>query len=192
MPTNDEIAADEIAALDAAPASEPPTYEVRILRSLRQIIRATAMYSRELQVKHHVTVPQLTCLAAVAENEPATTTRIAREVQLSPSTVVGIVDRLENAGLVRRKRDTGDRRVVNITLTEEGLRLVARSPSPLQAELARALESLPDLERATIALSLEKLVNLLHVGTLDAAPILETGETVAQAPETEQGESGAA
>jgi DNA-binding MarR family transcriptional regulator len=187
MPTNGDIA-----ALDGAPDPVPATYEIRILTSLRQIIRATAIYSRDLQAKHKVTVPQLTCLKVVAENAPTTTTRIAREVLLSPSTVVGIVDRLEAAGLVRRERDTTDRRVVNITMTEDGLRLVARSPSPLQAELARALETLPDLERATIALSLERLVNLLQVGTLDAAPMLETGETMAPMPESEKGERGAA
>ncbi|MFQ5510027.1 MAG: MarR family winged helix-turn-helix transcriptional regulator [Leptospirillia bacterium] len=174
------------------PDSAPLTYEVRILRSLRQIIRATALYSRDLQAKHKVTVPQLTCLTAVVENEPATTTRIAREVQLSPSTVVGIIDRLEKAGLVRRERDTNDRRVVNIIMTEDGLRLVARSPSPLQDDLALALETLPDLERATIALSLEKLVTLLEVGKLDAAPILETGETVASRLKPEAEEEGAA
>lgn len=150
------------------------------------------MYSRELQARHKVTVPQLTCLTSVAENEPTTTTRIARDVQLSPSTVVGIVDRLENAGLVRRERDRNDRRVINITLTEGGLRLVARSPSPLQDELAQSLETLPDLERATIALSLERLVKLLAAGTLDAAPILETGETVAPPAEPEPGIGSAA
>jgi len=183
---------DDTCGLDATPEPDPLVYEVRILRSLRQIIRATALYSRDLQAKHKVTVPQLICLTAVSENEPTTTTRLAREVQLSPSTVVGIVDRLENTGLVRRERDTNDRRVVNITMTEAGLSLLARCPPPLQAELARALEALPDLERATIALSVEKLVNLLQVDTLDAAPILETGETVAPAPETEEGKGGAA
>jgi len=183
---------DDIPNLNAAPEGAAPSYEVRILRSLRQIIRATALYSRDLQAKHKVTVPQLTCLTAVSENEPTTTTRLAREVQLSPSTVVGIVDRLENSGLVQRERDTNDRRVVNITTTEAGLSLLARCPSPLQAQLARALEALPNLERATIARSVEKLVNLLDVGSLDAAPILETGETVAPAPEMKRGKGGAA
>ncbi|MFQ5508211.1 MAG: MarR family winged helix-turn-helix transcriptional regulator [Leptospirillia bacterium] len=182
----------DIPVLDEVPEASASTYETRILRSLRQIIRATALYSRDLQARHQVTVPQLTCLTAIAEHEPATTTRIAREVQLSPSTVVGIIDRLENANLVRRERDTVDRRVVNITLTEDGLRLVAKSPSPLQDVLARALETLPDLERVTIALSLEKLVALLEVGKLDAAPILETGETVSPVSKQEKGKSGAA
>lgn len=175
--------------LHAAPEPEAVSYEIRILRSLRQIIRATALYSRDLQARHKVTVPQLTCLYAVAENEPATTTRIAREVLLSPSTVVGILDRLEAAGLVRRRRDTGDRRLVNVTLTEDGLRLVAQTPPPLQADLARALQNLPELERATIALSLERLVALMEAGALDAAPILEPRETVAhpEAPLADEG-----
>lgn len=169
---------------------EPPenSYEIRILRSLRRIIRATAIYSRELQARHKVTVPQVSCLYAIARQEPTTATRLAREVLMSPSTVVGILDRLEAAGLVRRERDASDRRVVNVTLTEAGLRLVARSHPPLQQDLARALEALPELERATIALSLERLVTLLEVGQLDAAPILEPNEDVG--PEADRAETG--
>lgn len=183
---------DDIPNLNAAPEGAAPSYEIRILRSLRQIIRATAIFSRNLQARHQVTVPQLTCLVAVAESEPTTTTRIAREVHLSPSTVVGIIDRLEGAGLVRRERDRNDRRVVNITMTEHGLRLVARSPSPLQDVLARGLETLPELERATMALSLERLVMLLAIGKLDAAPILEPEEHVVPAAEAAPEERGAA
>jgi DNA-binding MarR family transcriptional regulator len=169
---------DTVPSLTSPPEPSPDSYEIRILRSLRRIIRATAIYSRDLQARHKVTVPQVTCLYAIAANEPTTTTRLARDVLMSPSTVVGILDRLEAAGLVRRERDTNDRRVVNLTLTEAGLRLVAKSPPPLQQELARGLEILPELERATIALSLERLVMLLEASQLDASPILEPTEDV--------------
>jgi DNA-binding MarR family transcriptional regulator len=179
---------DAIPSLSTPPEPPSDSYETRILRSLRRIIRATAIYSRDLQARHKVTVPQVTCLYAIGRDEPTTATRLAREVLMSPSTVVGILDRLEAAGLVRRERDAADRRVVNVTLTEAGLRLVARSHPPLQQELAQALETLPELERATIALSLERLVTLLEVGQLDAAPILEPTEDVQ--PEAGPAETG--
>ncbi len=48
-------------------------------------------------------------------------------------------------------------------------------PSPLQRTLADALNALPELEQATIALSLERIVALMEAQEIDAAPILETG-----------------
>ena len=40
-------------------------YDLSILQSLRQVIRATDLYSRRLKVKHNLTVPQLICLLTV-------------------------------------------------------------------------------------------------------------------------------
>jgi hypothetical protein len=45
----------------------------------------------------------------------------------------------------------------------------------LQQALARALARLPELEQATIALSLERIVALMEVEKLDASPILAAG-----------------
>ena len=38
-----------------------------------------------------------------------------------------------------------------------------------------ALKELPELERATITLSIERIVDLMEIRQVDAAPILETG-----------------
>lgn len=101
--------------------------------------------------------------------------KLAEEVDLSASTVVGIVDRLEKKGLLRRDRSTQDRRQVLISVTEEGAIVASESPSPMQDRLAAALDALPELERAAIALSLERIVELMEIRQIDAAPILDTG-----------------
>ena len=43
-------------------------------------------------------------------------------------TMTGIVDRLEKAGLVERRRDSTDRRVISVYLTDEGRRLETTLP----------------------------------------------------------------
>jgi hypothetical protein len=53
--------------------------------------------------------------------------------------------------------------------------LARRAPSPLQQTLAKALNALPELEQATIALALERVVTLMEAPPLDYAPILTTG-----------------
>lgn len=133
------------------------------------------IYSHHLAVECGVTVPQLSCLIRVVENGPMPLKKLAEAADLSASTTVGIVDRLEKKGLVQRERSTTDRRVVLISATEEGRILAAGSPSPLQDKLSAALDVLPELEKAAIALSLERIVELMQIGGVDAAPILDTG-----------------
>lgn len=139
-----------------------PHYDLRILRALRRITRAIALHSRQLAAYSNITAPQLVCLRAVAENGPLTTTAISREIHVSPSTVVGILDRLEDKGWVLRERSREDRRIVMVSATESGHDLVRDTPSPLQQKLAEALNELPELEQATITLSLERIVALME------------------------------
>jgi Transcriptional regulators len=147
-----------------------PHYDLRILRALRRITRAVALHSRQLSAYSNITAPQLVCLRAVVENGPLTTTAISREIHVSPSTVVGILDRLEDKGWVLRQRSREDRRIVMVSATEAGRRLVQETPSPMQQKLAEALNELPELEQATITLSLERIVALVE-SSQSAVPV---------------------
>jgi len=152
--------------------------DLRVLSAIRRIIRSVDLYSRELATKARVTSPQLACLLAIAEKEKTTATIISRQVFLSPSTIVGILDRLEAKGLVRRQRDANDRRVITITITEEGKRLARSAPSPLQDTLAEALRELPGQEQTSIAESLERVVALMEARHMNAASLVETEPVV--------------
>ena len=151
------------------------SYELRILQSLRRIIRAVDIHSHKLASRHNITGPQLGCLLAIKEEAPITNSKLAKKVYLSPSTVVGIVDRLEEKGLVCRNRDKKDRRLVYISTTEAGEELITDAPSLLQDTLSNALLQLPELEQISITMALEKLVDLMEARHIGAAPVLETG-----------------
>jgi DNA-binding MarR family transcriptional regulator len=150
-------------------------YDLRIVRALRRIIRATDIHSHKLSTQYKITGPQLACLMTVKNSGPLTGGALAQNVYLSPSTVVGIVDRLEEKQLVKRERSNKDRRQVHISITATGEQLIADAPSLLQDILASALVELPEMEQQSITLSLEKLVDLMEVGHVSAAPVLETG-----------------
>ena len=160
-------------------------YDLRILRALRRITRAVALHSRQLSAVSNITAPQLVCLRAVVENGPLTATALSREIHVSASTVVGILDRLEDKGLVRRERGREDRRIVFVWPTEAGIALAQGTPSPLQQKLAESLNALPELEQATITLSLERIVDLMasegvaapESAAERASPILEVPDT---------------
>lgn len=167
-------AASPLSSLTASPPIPTENYELRILQSLRRIIRAIETHSQALNQQHQVTGPQLACLLAL-RTEGLTTTKLAQTVYLSPSTVVGIVDRLIDKGLVSRERGRQDRRQVLVALTESGAALIASAPSPLQQTLAAGLRQLPQAEQVGITQALETVVELMNARHIDAAPVLETG-----------------
>jgi DNA-binding MarR family transcriptional regulator len=161
----------EAAAGDAAAVGggEPYSFmatrlDLRILQALRRIIRAVEVHSRKLEERYDVTGGQLLCLMALKERGPLTLSGIAHNLFMSSSTLVGIVDRLERKGWVVRRRGTEDRRQVRISLTDPGRLLLESAPSPLQDHLAEALKELPELEQVAIAMSLERVVDLMETG----------------------------
>lgn len=149
--------------------------DLRILRSLRQIMRAVDLYSRRLRTQHDITGPQLVCLLTVAREGPLGQSALSRRVHLSPSTLVGILDRLEAKGLVRRERAQRDRRHIQVSATADGCALILAAPSPLQDSLTRALRSLSETEQDAIARSLERVAELMGAADIEASPILEAG-----------------
>jgi len=168
-----------MADIEIKSASDPEvpkgSYDLRILQALRRIIRAVDLHSHKLSTQHKITGPQLACLLAVKQDGPISSGKLAKSVYLSPSTVVGIVDRLEEKQLVSRMRSSEDRRQVHISITAAGEELISAAPSLLQDTLAAALAELPEIEQVTITLALEKLVDLMEARHIGAAPLLETG-----------------
>lgn len=133
------------------------------------------IHSRQLKQKYNITAPQLVCLLTIVEQKSLTVATLAKEIHLSPSTVVGILDRLEDKGFILRNRDSKDRRVVRIQASEKGLEFADSAPSPLQDKFDTSLSKLSDLEQVTISLSLQRIVELMEAQEIDAAPILQTG-----------------
>ncbi|HWT71220.1 MAG TPA: MarR family transcriptional regulator [Oxalicibacterium sp.] len=135
---------------------------IRILQSVRRIAQCVEHHSKRLAVTHNITSPQLVALLAIAQLGPSTLKSIGRAIQLSPSTVVGIVDRLEEKGLVYRQRDTRDRRNVFVAVTAAGQTMLANAPSALPNGFGSALGTLSEAERQTLVVTLEQFASLLE------------------------------
>ncbi|MBD3257115.1 MarR family transcriptional regulator [candidate division GN15 bacterium] len=161
------------------PAEIPPIagdrFDLRLFQSLRRILRAVDIHSRKLSRVASLTSPQLLCLSLVIDQGSLTATDIARQMHLSPATVVGILDRLEARGLIKRARNERDRRRIDITATTEGHRTAKRAPSPLQDILAQAMADLPRQRQGAIARAFETIVEILEADHLAAEPVVELG-----------------
>ncbi len=135
----------------------------RILVALRRIMHFVDAYSKKLAMEYHITGPQLICLYSIVKGGSLTLSELGKRVSLSMSTVNGIVDRLEYKCLIVRERKDRDRRKVLITATDAGKKLTARAPLPLQDRLALAIAQLPELEQVSIALSFERVAEMMEM-----------------------------
>jgi DNA-binding MarR family transcriptional regulator len=77
---------------------------------------------------HGITPPQWTVLAQLMERDGQSLSGLGNRALFDGPTMTGIVDRLESSGLVQRRRDSSDRRVINLYLTEQGRNLMSRLP----------------------------------------------------------------
>lgn len=71
---------------------------------------------------------------------------LAEALDVSQASATGIVDRMEQRGLVERRRIDDDRRVVRVALTDEGRRLIAGMAAERRDHLSAMLETLTDAE----------------------------------------------
>ena len=144
------------------------TYGYRIVLALRRITHAVDAYSRKLADEHDITGPQLLCLYIIANDTPATLTDLSRRLSLSAGTVNGIIDRLKTKGLITRRRTAADRRKVLLDLTKKGRDVVQNAPRLIHRSLAEKIRELPELKQAAIALSLEEIVRLMDIESLNS------------------------
>lgn len=164
------------------PTSSPLPTDVRVLRAIRRIIRAVDLHSKRLQQVQDITGPQLVCLLTLVRQGPLTLKALSQAIDLSPSTTVGVVDRLAGKGLVLRTRGQADRRHVLVSATAAGLATARQSPSPLQNRLVERLASITTGEQLVLARSLERLVELMGATDIDASAILDLAPIADPAP----------
>ncbi len=89
----------------------------------------------------------LNCLNILSFSGHLTAGELARATGLTTASITGVVDRLEQAGLVRRERDARDRRRVVIHLeTEKALGTIAPVFGPMMGSWQRMTEQYTDAE----------------------------------------------
>jgi len=147
-----------------------------ILIALRRITRAIDIQSKRLMKQSGLTAPQLVVIQLLRRQGELSSGAIARAISLSQATVTSIVERLERAGLVCRRRSDTDRRMVLVGLTPQGLAKAETAPELLQAGFIRAFGALESWEQHMLIASVQRIAELMDAEDIDASAILEVGE----------------
>jgi DNA-binding MarR family transcriptional regulator len=143
-----------------------------IIDNIRRVFQVVNEKSKMATRATGLTGPQLWALKTIGQVSPVRVSNLARLMYLHPATIVGMLNRLELQGLIKRVRTNDDRRAVNVELTNAGKKLVEKAPQVAQDLLVAGLEELPLAKLQEISMGLEELVHILGARELPPQLIL--------------------
>ena len=144
-----------------------PNLPLLLLRARETMMRRFRVVLKECGL----TDQQWRILRALAERGAMTATALADECCMPGPSITGVLDRMEQGGLVSRSRSPADQRRVDISLTPQGRELVEAALPDIERVYAELERTVGAARLAGLARELEDLL-----GALEEAPVEETGE----------------
>jgi len=119
---------------------------------------------RKRDLESGVGPAQLSALSVLVFAGPKTLGELAQAEQVRPPTMTRIVAGLQRGGLVRRERDSEDRRVVRVRATPKGVRVMQGGRRRRVATLAAQLRRLDARTVALLSRAAEAMEGLSRRG----------------------------
>ena len=91
----------------------------------RQVGRIIGQHAQIIWIDSGLTLTQLRSLFLIAKEGSTNFRKLAKALEVTPSNVTGIVDRLVEQGLVSRTQNPEDRREMTLQATDKGKALVS-------------------------------------------------------------------
>lgn len=146
--------AQPVPAVDAA---------AEVGESLRALLAASRrLRGRETQRQSGLSYAQYGLLVSLAETAERSSSDLARLADLTPATVTQMLDALEQAGLVARRRADHDRRVVLTALTTRGAEVVAEHRARTEPRWRAALAEFDEQQLRDAARVMERISAFLE------------------------------
>lgn len=126
-----------------------------LLRRAHQ--RHTALF-QDMIGAAQLTPTQFAALVRIREQGELSQNELGRMAAMDPATTQGVIQRLEQRGLVRRRRHPGDKRLSLLSLTESGEVLTRSAIETARTITEATLAPLAPAERAVFLALLKKLI----------------------------------
>jgi MarR family transcriptional regulator, 2-MHQ and catechol-resistance regulon repressor len=147
---------------ERGPKREPPPSPEAVFRAMNLASKKMPHYFDKVFGVPDLRLTEFAVLQQLSESGPTPMVRLSDENLVTKAAITAIIDVMETKGLVRRVRDSPDRRVVNIQMTPAGKKLFVVARRRHQAIVTGFVASLePDELRALIR-SFEKLMKFME------------------------------
>jgi MarR family transcriptional regulator, temperature-dependent positive regulator of motility len=120
-----------------------------------------AIFQSEI-AESELTPRQLVILIAISENEGLSQTRLVERTGVDRSTLADIVRRMQQKGLLQRRRTKEDARAYEVKLTDAGRRVLRRAQPVASRVDERLLQAVPEKHREQFLDALETVVATLQ------------------------------
>lgn len=140
-----------------------PVEDVDLWRSMAHSWKRLQHHAEKNLLRADLNVAELRILKVLREQGSSPMNRFCAETMLSQPSITGIVDRLEERGLVERVRSKEDRREVLIAITEKGNAAYSKGMDLHRQFVEKALSALEDDEARSLVSLLEKLADASDV-----------------------------
>ncbi|UVI28223.1 MarR family winged helix-turn-helix transcriptional regulator [Paenibacillus spongiae] len=125
--------------------------------------RAFSLINRKLngvitqQLEEGLTGPQCYILKLIMEKGHATTSQLAERMEVKPSAITVMIERLVQNGFVERNPDANDRRVIQLQLTESGKHAIFKVRQQYHSILSRLFHESDIEDREAFIGSFERI-----------------------------------
>ena len=121
----------------------PEDAVIKVERLLRHVAFIIKKRGRDILVDFGITSPQFSALLVLREHPNITMGELCDKLFLACSTATDLVDRMEKNGFLERKRDTQDRRVIRLSMSEMGKRVISEVVAARRRYVSSILEKSP-------------------------------------------------
>ncbi|OAI19776.1 hypothetical protein A1507_06330 [Methylomonas koyamae] len=157
--------------LNTSSQTEAKNWPHEVLKQFRLIFKAVQQHSQWVETHCGVTSAQLWALWELSNRPGMKVTELANAMAIHHSTASNLLDKLGEKGLIKRERISRDQRVVTLSLTEEGSKLLKRAPQTPQGILQHALFDLPENVLKSLTKNLAALVKEMAIKDEAAAMV---------------------
>ena len=121
------------------PAKQPVGETLQFMQRVWELVHALDVRSKRMAQTIGVTGPQRLVIRIVGQTPHQTASEISAMLGKHPSTLTGVLARLEDRGLILRAIDPADRRRARFTLTPAGKKIDRERRGTVEAATRRAL-----------------------------------------------------
>ncbi|MFH1996165.1 MAG: MarR family transcriptional regulator [Candidatus Omnitrophota bacterium] len=139
-------------------------FGTKIMRLLPLMLREISKRLTESMPEGFLTLPQLVVLDLLSGEGSCNMSEVAEALNLTMGAATGAVDKMIELGMIARERSQEDRRVVNVTMTDQGKETIARVNLARRDICNDIFSSLSEDERSQYLGIIGKIINNLRKG----------------------------